>query len=308
MSEVGQPRPRAVRGQPRLRAYRREAHGIHRLVDLGDEVVATLLAWQLLMTNQGCFTALTSAIVRGWWLPPIPDGAPVFMSMGVDDPRPMRWGVRTSRHERAIEFDEIDGVRCACVPETLLACARWLCVIDLVVLIDCVLHRELCSVDEIKAVSRPRRPGAARLLAALALADGRSESPYETLLRLLHVWCGVDVQPQFELVDEAGEVFGRADLWLVGTDSLHEYDGDEHEKVQRRVKDRRRDRRIDKTGKVRRGYTAGDILQRPVTVLEDIDRALGHPHDPSRIRPWHDELRRSLFTPAGRSTFLARVA
>lgn len=281
MPELEQPRPRAVRGNPRVRAYKQESHGVHRLTELGEELASSLLAWQLLMTKQGCFTALTSAIVRGWWLPPIPDGTPVFMAMGVDDPRPMRRGVRTSRHEQTIAFDDIDGVRCASVAETLLACARWLCLIDGVVLVDCVLHRELCSIAEVEEVCRPRRPGAARLLKALSLADERSESPYETLLRLLHVSCGAEVQPQLELRDEAGVAFGRADLWLVGTTSIHEYDGDEHEKWQRRVKDRRRDRRIDKMGKVRRGYTAGDILQRPVTLLEDIDRALGAP----MIRP-----------------------
>ena len=308
MSEREEPRPRAVRGCPRLRAYRRESHGIHRLDELGEETVAALPAWQLLTTNRACFTALTSAIVRDWWLPPIPDGTPVFMAMGVDDPRPMRQGVRTSRHEQAVELDEIDGLRCASVPETLLACARWLCLIDVVVLVDCVLSRQLCPIDQVKAVARPRRPGASRLLKALALADGRSESPYETLLRLLHVSCGAEVHPQFELRDDDGDVFGRADLWVVGTDSIHEFDGDEHEKAGRRVKDRRRDRRIDKAGMVRRGYTAGDLLQRPVTVLDDIDRALGRPHDPSRIRPWLDELRRSLFTAAGRSTFLEQVA
>lgn len=289
-------------------AYRQESHGVHRLAELGEELAASLLAWQLLMTNHGCFTALTSAIVRSWWLPTIPHGMPVFMAMGVDDPRPMRRGVRTSRHEFAIEFDVIDGVRCASIPETLLACARWLCVVDLVVLVDCVLHRHECSAAEIRAVIRPRRPGASRLLKALSLADERSESPYETLLRLLHVSCGVEVEPQYELRDHEGEVFGRADLWLVGTDAVHEFDGDEHERAARRVKDRRRDRRIDRAGKVRRGYTAGDLLQRSVTVLEDIDRALGRPHDPARIRPWHDELRRSLFTAAGRAAFLKLVA
>lgn len=280
---------------------------MHRLAKLGDDLAASLPAWQLLMPHDGCFTALTSAVARGWWLPPIPDGTPVFMAMGLDDPRPMRRGVRTSRHGRLMEVDIVDGVRCASVPETLLACARWVGLIDMVVLLDEVLHRRLCSRREIEAVIRPRRPGAARLAEALARADERSESPYETLLRLLHVVCGVAVEPQSELRDDDGDLVARADLWLVGTNSFHEYDGDEHEKGPRRVKDRRRDRRIDKAGRVRRGYTAGDILSRPVTILDDADRALGRPHDPSRIRAWHDELRRSLFSSAGRTAFLTQV-
>lgn len=280
---------------------------MHRLATLGDGVTGGLHAWQLLMTSSGCFTSLTSAQVRDWWLPPIPGGMPVFMAMGLDDPRPIRRGVLTSRHTREIAFEVIDGLRCASAPETLLACSRWLCLIDVVVLVDCVLHLQLATRDEIKEVLGPRRPGSRRLQQALELADERSESVYETLLRLLHVWCEIAVVPQFEVVDDDGVVVAKADLWLWGTKAIHEYDGDEHEKAPRRVKDRRRDRKVEKAGFVRRGYTAGDVLHRPVTILEDADRSLGRPHDPSRIRPWTAQLRESLFTPAGQAAFLRRV-
>jgi hypothetical protein len=280
---------------------------VHRRTDLGDGLPGGLHAWQLLMTDSGCFTGLTSALVRQWWLPPLPPSTPVFMAMGLDDPRPMRRGVLTSRHTREIGFEEIDGLRCASTPETLLACARWLSVVDMVVLVDCVLHTKQATRTEIEDVIRPRRPGARRLREALALADERSESPFETLLRLLHIWCDVDVVPQYEVADADGVVIAIVDLWLCGTTSAHEYDGDEHEKAARRVKDRRRDRRLDKAGLVRRGYTSGDLLHRSVTVLEDADRALGRPHDPSRIRPWTAKLRESLFTAAGQVAFLRRV-
>lgn len=299
-------RPNAVRGHPRLAAYVRETRGAHRLAELDDDTGA-LHAWQLLMSDHNCFTALTSARVRRWWLPPIPVGTPVFMAMGLDDPRPMRSGVVTSRHTRVIGFEEIDHLRCADVAETLLACGRWLSVLDMVVLVDCVLHLELATRAAIEEVIRPRRPGARRLREALALADERSESAYETLLRLLHVWCGIDVLPQHEVVDSDGVLVARVDLWLIGTDSAHEYDGDEHEVAPRRVKDRRRDRRLDKAGMVRRGFTSGDLLHRPVTILEDADRAVGRPHDPARIRVWTSHVRDSLFTPSGRAAFLRRV-
>lgn len=300
-------RPAAVRGRPRLKAYVRESQGVHRRADLGEGLPAGLHAWQLLMTDSGCFTGLTSALVRRWWLPPLPAAMPVFMAMGLDDPRPMRRGVMTSRHTREIGFDEIGGLRCAVVPETLLACARLLSLLDMVVLVDGVLHTAAATRKDIEEVIRPRRPGARRLADALALADERSESPYETLLRLLHVWCDIDVVPQHEIVDADGVLVARVDLWVCGTRAAHEFDGDEHEEAPRRVKDRRRDRKLDKAGYLRRGYTAGDLLLRPVTVLEDADRSLGRPHDPSRIRPWNAQLRESLFTPAGRASFLRRV-
>ncbi|MDT0183780.1 hypothetical protein Q9S36_26685 [Microbacterium sp. ARD31] len=64
---------------------------------------------------------------------------------------------------------------------------------------------------------------------------------------------------------------------------------------------------MDRQGFVRRGYTAGDVIHRAVSVLEDADRSIGRPHAPTRIRAWHDLLRDSLFTPAGRAAFLRRV-
>ena len=299
--------PAAVRGHPRLAAYVRESYAVHRRADLGEDLAAGLLAWQLLMPDDGCFTALTAAGLREWWLPPVPSGAPIFMALGLDDPRPMRAGVRTSRHTRPIAFECIDGLRVASVTETLLACARWLNLIDMVVLLDCALSRGKCTVREIEAVLSPRRPGAAPLRRALALADARSESAYETLLRLLHVLCGIDVEPQYVVVDEDGVIVARADLRVVGTRALHEYDGDEHEQAPRRVRDRRRDRDIERAAHVRRGYTAGDVLHRSRSVLRDAERSLGLAHDPERIRPWLDELRKSLFTPSGQAAFMTRV-
>jgi hypothetical protein len=266
-----------------------------------------LAGWQLLMTDVGCFTGLTALEVFGVPLPPLPDGCPVFMALAKDDPRPMRDGVHTSRHIRPVACTEVRGLRVAIVPEALVAAARWVGLVDVVALVDAALYLELVTFDELEEISMSRRPGSRRLREALTLVDGRAESLWESLLRLLHVLCDIEVEPQWQLVDADGVLVAEADLWLVGTTALHEYDGDEHELAPRRVRDRRRDRRVDKQGFVRRGYTAGDVIRRAVTVLEDADRALGRPHDPTRIRAWHDLLRDSLFTPAGRAAFLGRV-
>ena len=45
------------------------------------------------------------------------------------------------------------------------------------------------------------------------------------MLRVLHVTCEVEVEPQFTLYDEEGSFLGRADLWLLGTNAVHDYDG-----------------------------------------------------------------------------------
>jgi hypothetical protein len=118
----------------------------------------------------------------------------------------------------------------------------------------------------------------------------------------------VEVRPQHEITDAEGVVVARVDLWVCGTTSAHEYDGSDHRLPAQHVKDLRRDRRLDGVHVTRRGYTAGDVLHRPVTVLRDADRAVGRAHDPSRVRAWHDLLKDSLFTPAGQVAFLTRIA
>lgn len=179
--------------------------------------------------------------------------------------------------------------------------------VDLVALVDAALHLGLVSLDELEVIAKSRRPGGRQLRTVLSLVDGRAESLWESLLRLLHVVCDIEVEPQWTLTDDNGVFVARADLWVVGTHALHEFDEDEHEKTPRRVRDRRRDRRIDREAFVRRGYTAGDVIGRAVSILEDADRSLGRAHDPERIREWHRLLRESLFTPAGRAAFLRRI-
>ena len=259
------------------------------------------------MTGDGCFTGLTALEVWGVSLPPIPAGCPVFMALGKNDPRPMRHGVHTSRHIRPVEHVCVRGLRVANVAECLVAAARWLSPLDLVLVVDNALHRRLVDGQELDSLSRTRRPGAAALRRVLPLVDDGAESLPESLLRLLHVVCGVEVETQWVMVDENDLEIARVDLRLVGTTSVHEYDGDEHEKAARRVKDLQRSRRIDKAGHVRRGYTLGDLLHRAAAVLDDVDRAVGRPHDPDRVRAWLDLVRPSLYAPSGRVAFLERI-
>ena len=306
--------PTPIRGHRRGQRWASVTYGVHRGSTPAVQVdhppfwiEEDLAGWQLLMTDVGCFTALTALEVHGVPLPPLPRECPVFMALAKDDPRPMRDGVHTSRHIQPVAYDVVRGLRVAVLPEALTAAARWVGLIDLVAMIDAALYLELVSLKDLETISRSRRPGSRRLRAALPLVDGQAESLWESMLRLLHVVCDIEVEPQWKLADADGVVVAKGDLWLVGTTALHEFDGDEHEKAPRRVVDRRRDRRVDREGFVRRGYTSGDVIHRAVTILEDADRSLGRAHDPTRIRGWHRHLKDSLFTPAGRTAFLSRI-
>ena len=295
-----------ARGRAPKRSWTRLTHGIHVAPDAGrrDE----LHGWQLLLSGGGCFTHLTAAEVRGWWLPPVPIACPVFVSMGQTDPRPLRAGIHTLRLAHPVAPTTVDGLRVAPPLEMLIAAARDLGLVDLVVLIDAAAFAGDGDLAALRTeVSRlGRRRGLPALRRALELADDRSESPWETLLRLLHVVCGIEVEPQFEVTGPHG-VLGRADLWLVGTKRLHEYDGEVHLPRAQQKKDLRRLRRLDGAGWSRHGYVSEDVLGRAVGILRDADDAVGRQHDPTRIRGWHDLLRDSLFTPTGRARFLTRL-
>lgn len=303
MDDAGPPGP--VRGRRRGADWAQVGHGLHAPADAGPR--ARLAAWQLLLPGHGCFTHLTGAGLRGWWLPQVPEGLPTFVALRPDDPRPQRKGIRSLRTRGTQLHDEIDHLRVASSPEIVLACARDLSLLDLVVVIDAALHAEDLNVDGLGSAARARRRGAPAVRAALPWVDGRSESAWETALRVFHRACGIEVEPQHEVRNEHGAVVARGDLWLVGTRTFHEYDGDDHLERRRQVKDLRRMRHLDAEDWSRRGFTSEDLVGRSIGILRDADRTLGRRHDPERIKSWYALLRESCFTPAGRRRLLARL-
>ncbi len=280
----------------------RVGHGLYRRSDATD-----LQAWQLVLPPSGRFTHLTAAAALGWSLPPLPAALPIFVALERGDSRPQRAGVVARRTERLPAPQVLDEVRLDPPEEILLSCARELGVLDLVVLADSAVHRGDVTLADLRTAASARRRGAPRLRHALHLVDARSESPYESLLRVLHQVCDVDVEPQHVLYDDAGSFIARGDLWLRGTTTFHEYDGGDHLEVRQQRRDLSRTRRIGNRLWTRRGYTAADVLRQGVGILRDADLSLGRPHDPTRIRAWHRLLAGSLFTASGQEQFRRAV-
>jgi very-short-patch-repair endonuclease len=126
---------------------------------------------------------------------------------------------------------------------TAYDCARWLPLVEAVVVVDALLHAGLTTPEEIAAVMARHRGERwiSRVGRVLSLADGRSESPMESRLRLLLVRAGLGgLEPQFEVYDAGGVFVGRLDLAYVDARVAVEYDGAWHWQ-QRREDDRRRD-------------------------------------------------------------------
>lgn len=299
--------PVACRGRRRGPRWTKVDHGLYRPAQHLGGPHDDLLAWRLVLPPSGVFTHLTAAREYGWWLPPLPDDLPVFVSMSQDESRPQRAALRVSRHPVPPRAVHVDGVPLAEPAEVLLACARELRLLDLTVLVDAALQLGWCTQDDVLAAANLRRRGAPMLRKALRVADGRSESPWETLLRMLHRACDVPVEPQHEIFDDAGGFVARGDLWIKGTRTLHEYDGGVHLTRPRQREDLRRLRGIGHIDWTRRGYTSHEVLHRAVTILRDADKSLGRAHRPERIRAWHALLAESLFTASGTERLRSRL-
>lgn len=281
-------------------------HGVSIASGLADEEAfnAGLAAWRAVLPPSAAFTSLTAARAHGLWLPPPAPRTPWFVVMGRDNGEsvPVRPELHVTRPAAAPAV--LGGI--TTVAATLAACARDCSLLDVVVLIDSALHLELVDTASIRDAARPRLKGTPRLRKALALADGRSESAWETLLRVLHVTAGIDVEPQAEIVDDAGRFIARADLLLTRTRALHEYDGADHRSPKGQAHDLRRDRRLVAAGYVRRGFVAKDLLRHPHLVIEEACASVGVPFTIERIDPWLRLVGGSLFSASGQRLALKR--
>jgi len=279
----------------RGRAWVPLAHGVHRPAQVADVFEAELQAWAEKLPASAVFTGLTAARIWGMWLPPLPAGMPVFAATRTDAARSRRAQVCLTRHPRLPEYVRLGDLRVATPPETLLACARHVGLLDLVVLADSALHARYCSLRQLTETASARRRGAPLLRQALRWCDELSESAWETLLRVLLTSAEVPVESQAVIRDATGAFVARGDLLIKGTRTLMEYDGSGHLEREQYARDRRRDSRLVAAGCVRHGYVARHLTREPEVVLQDADRALGRPHDPARLRPWRALLTASLF-------------
>lgn len=271
-------------------------------------LAARCVALRGVLPPDSIFGELTAAALHGWWLPPLPTDLPMSVLVEPDTVRPRRAGVRARRV--ALTDDErclVDGVAVTSAVRTLRDLASSLCLVDLVVLADSAVRLGQCSPDEIRASSESAGRGARAFRRLADLVDARSESPWESVLRLLHVLPGLPpVKPQADLTDEYGTWVARADLWLVGTARLHECDGEHHRDRARHGHDLAREERLTRARYERYGYTTREILLCPGAILRDAENAFGLDHDRDRLTTWLDEIRPSLFTPAGRARLVRR--
>lgn len=304
-----------VRGNIRSPRFRRVSHGVFLPVveepDERHEWLRDLSAWLLVLPNSGRFTGLTGARLAGWQLPPVArDWTPVFAAVSAPDPIVRRVGLVTSQLRRVADQPPwmIDDLPVDRPEEVLLRCARDLDLLDLVVLVESALRAGDVTRRDLDRIAGTRRPGVRMLRQAVALAEPRSESPMETLLRLF-LWCAdVAVEVQSPILDDRGREVGRADLRVRGTDLLLEYDGGVHRDPARQAADLRRERLLADLRLPRRAYTLPELVDHPAVVMAEVDRLLRRTTHRRRLQLWRSLVAHSAYTPAGRARLRSRWA
>jgi hypothetical protein len=198
------------------------------------------------------------------------------------------------------------GIRLTTASETLLAAARDLGELDLVLMGDSALRLGHCTVDELVDTAARRRRGAPLLRRVIGMLDERSESPWESVMRVLHRAADIPVEPQHEIFDQWGRFVARGDLWIVGTNRLHEFDGGLHRDPATQSRDLARDRRLIEAGCQRFGFTKAQVLNDGGSIIASTDTLLGRSWDPVRLRRWNALVADSLFGYQGRTRALRR--
>lgn len=184
--------------------------------------------------------------------------------------------VRLTRSDFApCEACEVHGLPATSATRTLADLGRRLTLVEAVVVIDMALHAGLVVQDGLQqwADGHPRHRGVSKLRRALELAEGASESPMETRLRVLLVLDGLPKPSvQASLYDDSGLFIARPDLCYIRERLVLEYDGATH-RESLGGDNRRQNRLIDAGYRLLR-FTAGDVLHRPASVVELVRRAL----------------------------------
>lgn len=147
---------------------------------------------------------------------------------------------------------------------------------EAVVVGDAALHRQLVTHDALRTavVTRPHHPVHATFVRAIDLMDARTESPGETLSRLLLRGLGYTPVPQVVIRDELGAVIGRVDFLLQGTRVIVEFDGMvKYASPDALVREKRREIRLQRAGYVVVRLIWSD-LSRPERVRSLVGAAL----------------------------------
>lgn len=284
-------------GQLRSRRWRHEFRGVHDASSAPSDLLSQCRALARVLPDEAAFSGITMARLCNWWLPQDAGLLPFHVTVPPDC-IVRRQGVRATR--RQLEVDDVfefEGLRLTIAARTLADLAADYSLIDLVVMADFALGSRACTEAQLALIaSQPGGRGVRMLRRAAVLADRRSESGMETLLRLIYRLSNLPAPtPQVRLYDAFGNFLARGDL--VGPDgrSVFEYDGADHNEPARHNADVRRWKILDRNGFKVYPYTALDVFRGSPQIVTDYQDALSLPRDPRAVEGWLREFERSSF-------------
>ncbi len=286
-------------GQLRHPRWTSRFRGVYEQPDAGADLAAMCRALSLALPDDAVFSGLTAAALRGWWLPRRAPERPLHVTV---PPQRLleRKDVRCVRSALGPDdVEELAGLRVTTGLRTLEDLAAQWSLIDLVVMADSALRRRDCaSAKWVLDNCVPGRRGVRTLRRAMSLADPRSESAMETVLRLVLVIPGLPPpEPQAILRDEGGEWLARVDLLGADGKSVFEFDGANHDEPERHAADTSRWRMLRRHGFEVYPYTKRDILAGGLQIIDDYETALGLSTDPERAQAWLREWEKSTYAP-----------
>jgi hypothetical protein len=176
----------------------------------------------------------------------------------------------------AHEISRIDGLRLTSSERTAADLARWAPTLtEAVVVVDALCHT--CGLDPAMIIRSvpPGARGAARLPRVAALADPLAESPMESRIRLAIVLAGLPVPvSQYPVV-----IGGRRFLLDLAYPEMQlgiEYNGAEHLRPDRALRDLEREQLLVREGWRILRFRAVTALHHPRTIAARVRSALSH--------------------------------
>ena len=299
----------AIRGEVRAAGHQRVLHGLYRpeTPHIGAEqnFLRDLSALRLVLPADAVFTHITAARLLGWQLPALPEKVPHFAAVR-GARRPRRPGLICSRLTHASASGMARGLPVDEPAEILLRAARDLGDVDLAIMLDSAVRLGHVHGKAMDTVLRSKRPGCRRLQRVWNARDPGAESAGETVLRWFHDAMNIRTSWQVMFFVAEDRFVCRADLQVVGTNYLHEYDGAVHRTGTAQRSDLRRERRLAATPYVRRAFTLDELVNHPAVIMHELDRLLDRTHQDRRLRAWRALIDDSFYSETGRSRVMNR--
>ncbi len=225
-------------------AFTSPARGVRITAAIGDAARALFEAVRVLAIDDQFFSHTTAARIHGMPLPArFETEGTIHLASPTGRARMQRPGV--VGHRLKSETLEIDGLRVESRPDTFVHLATMLTLEELVVVGDWLVspkRRAPLTIDELADALR-RYEGARglhRARHALSLVRVGSESPRETLVRLLVIRSLPEPTLQHRVFDASGAFIARLDLSWPSLKLGIEYDGEHHTEPLQRARDEAR--------------------------------------------------------------------